>query len=114
LFLAHLPYSLHLADYMIKFIASGLTIFRVITFFSVKQITKCVLQTVLPNPFLNRINIDGSQTFCLLTLNPFYFQWIPELKHYAPGVPIILVGTKLGKNDSVLFFLKSNLRCLQN
>jgi hypothetical protein len=25
-----------------------------------------------------------------------YFQWIPELKHYAPGVPIILVGTKLG------------------
>ncbi|RZS28566.1 hypothetical protein BHM03_00062160, partial [Ensete ventricosum] len=22
--------------------------------------------------------------------------WIPELKHYAPGVPIVLVGTKLG------------------
>lgn len=24
-------------------------------------------------------------------------QWIPELKHYAPNVPIVLVGTKLGK-----------------
>ncbi len=23
-------------------------------------------------------------------------QWIPELRHYAPSVPIILVGTKLG------------------
>ncbi|RVX16471.1 Rac-like GTP-binding protein ARAC6 [Vitis vinifera] len=22
-------------------------------------------------------------------------KWIPELKHYAPGVPIVLVGTKL-------------------
>ena len=24
------------------------------------------------------------------------WQWIPELRHYAPSVPIILVGTKLG------------------
>lgn len=25
-----------------------------------------------------------------------FSQWVPELKHYAPGVPVILVGTKLG------------------
>lgn len=24
-------------------------------------------------------------------------QWIPELRHYAPNAPILLVGTKLGK-----------------
>lgn len=24
------------------------------------------------------------------------YQWIPELRHYAPSVPIVLVGTKLG------------------
>uniref|UniRef100_A0A0D9YR30 Uncharacterized protein n=1 Tax=Oryza glumipatula TaxID=40148 RepID=A0A0D9YR30_9ORYZ len=24
-------------------------------------------------------------------------KWIPELRHYAPNVPIVLVGTKLGK-----------------
>ncbi|KAG6754921.1 hypothetical protein POTOM_039499 [Populus tomentosa] len=26
-----------------------------------------------------------------------YKKWIPELRHYAPNVPIVLVGTKLGK-----------------
>lgn len=31
-------------------------------------------------------------------------QWIPELKHYAPGVPIVLVGTKLGKTSLWSFF----------
>jgi len=28
---------------------------------------------------------------------PFTLQWIPELQHYAPGVPVVLVGTKLGE-----------------
>ncbi|KAF9626321.1 hypothetical protein IFM89_032170 [Coptis chinensis] len=26
-------------------------------------------------------------------------KWIPELQHYAPGVPVVLAGTKLGSKD---------------
>ncbi|CAL9074443.1 unnamed protein product [Musa textilis] len=32
-------------------------------------------------------------------------EWIPELSHYAPGVPIILVGTKLDLRDDKQFFI---------
>lgn len=32
-------------------------------------------------------------------------KWIPELRHYAPGVPVILVGTKLDLRDNKQFFM---------
>uniref|UniRef100_G3MSP8 Uncharacterized protein n=1 Tax=Amblyomma maculatum TaxID=34609 RepID=G3MSP8_AMBMU len=32
-------------------------------------------------------------------------KWIPELRHYAPGIPIVLVGTKLDLRDDDQFFV---------
>ncbi|GMH02960.1 hypothetical protein Nepgr_004799 [Nepenthes gracilis] len=32
-------------------------------------------------------------------------KWIPELKHYAPGVPVVLVGTKLDLRDDKQFLV---------
>ncbi|THG00789.1 hypothetical protein TEA_000478 [Camellia sinensis var. sinensis] len=32
-------------------------------------------------------------------------QWIPELRHYAPGIPVVLVGTKLDLREDKQFFV---------
>ncbi|CAH8392443.1 unnamed protein product [Eruca vesicaria subsp. sativa] len=34
------------------------------------------------------------------------YEWVPELKHYAPGVPIFLVGTKLDLRDDKEYLLE--------
>ena len=33
------------------------------------------------------------------------FQWMPELRRFAPNVPIVLVGTKLGKEEHIENFV---------
>ncbi|KAH7365134.1 hypothetical protein KP509_18G010600 [Ceratopteris richardii] len=33
-------------------------------------------------------------------------KWIPELRHYAPGVPIVLVGTKLDLRDNKPYLME--------
>ncbi|KAL5721889.1 Rac-like GTP-binding protein arac11 [Ranunculus cassubicifolius] len=46
--------------------------------------------------------------FSLISKNTFENvskKWIPELRHYAPGVPIILVGTKVDLRDDDQFFI---------
>ncbi|OEL26971.1 Rac-like GTP-binding protein 7 [Dichanthelium oligosanthes] len=35
-------------------------------------------------------------------------KWIPELRHYAPNVPVVLVGTKLGKKNTFQLPLLKN------
>jgi hypothetical protein len=42
------------------------------------------------------INAHSLEISFLTCVHFLLVQWIPELRHYAPSVPIILVGTKLG------------------
>nr|CAD1830488.1 unnamed protein product [Ananas comosus var. bracteatus] len=56
--------------------------------------------TVFDN-FSANVVVDGST----VNLGLWIQQWIPELRHYAPGVPIILVGTKLDLRDDKQFFI---------
>ena len=44
----------------------------------------------------------------VVLMSLFFIQWLPELQHYAPGVPIVLAGTKLGElcdNDMFPFYI---------
>jgi hypothetical protein len=45
----------------------------------------------------------------ILPTSSFSFQWLPELQHHAPGVPIVLAGTKLGElYDNESIFVSDN------
>ncbi|CAA6673509.1 unnamed protein product [Spirodela intermedia] len=50
---------------------------------------------------LRPLSYRGADVFLLA----FLLLWIPELRHYAPGVPIILVGTKLDLREDEQFFI---------
>ncbi|KAF4351784.1 hypothetical protein G4B88_030145, partial [Cannabis sativa] len=57
---------------------------------------------------LRPLSYHGTDVFILafsLISKASYENWIPELKHFAPGVPIILVGTKLDLRDDTQFFI---------
>ncbi|XLU43663.1 hypothetical protein S245_038477, partial [Arachis hypogaea] len=66
-----------------------------------------VMPDVLPE---NKIYADENVRDCVFTSelgtslkgkDEIKTDWIPELRHYAPGVPIILVGTKLAPITTV-------------
>jgi small GTP-binding protein len=43
--------------------------------------------------------MENVSSSCTIMANLRSEQWAPEIEHHAPGVPIILVGTKLDLKD---------------
>ncbi|CAA3013962.1 small GTPase superfamily, P-loop containing nucleoside triphosphate hydrolase [Olea europaea subsp. europaea] len=48
---------------------------------------------ILAFSLVSKTSYENISKFCK---SGFTTLWIPELRHYAPGVPVILVGRKLG------------------
>ncbi|KAF8112718.1 hypothetical protein N665_0062s0063 [Sinapis alba] len=55
----------------------------------------------LPDVFLLAFSLVSKSSFENVAK-----KWIPELRHYAPGVPIVLVGTKLDLRDDKEYLLE--------
>jgi hypothetical protein len=62
-----------------------------------KKVLKCAILLFTFLKFV--LTVPGLEFSRGLNVYPLLFtlQWIPELQHYAPGVPVVLAGTKLGE-----------------
>jgi len=63
-----------------------------------------LLLTTLANVPSSIFAVSAFQILWLLLLEHYELiilfltkQWVPELRRFAPNVPVVLVGTKLGK-----------------
>ncbi|XP_062220253.1 rac-like GTP-binding protein 3 isoform X1 [Phragmites australis] len=71
-----------------------------------KKVLKCTILvfTFLTHVITVQICLEFPRDFNVCFLH-FPLQWIPELQHYAPGVPIVLVGTKLDLREDKHYML---------